>query len=128
MHLHALGPEKAAVSRRPLEHGHRVTYDCLHRWLNTPAAEGHLDSSETAPAATRDLRMATAARLSWESMSEASVQWCRYSGTSICGFSPISTRPAPSARPSVPATAAVCRGSGHSENRTRSHTEAAIRH
>jgi hypothetical protein len=52
MHLHALGPEKAAVSRRLLEHGHRVTYDCLHRWLNTLAAEGHLDPSETAPAAT----------------------------------------------------------------------------
>src|SRR5699024_10081250 len=137
MHLHALGPEKAAVSRRPLEHGHRVTYDCLHRWLNTLAAEGHLDSSETAPAATRDLRMATAtrdlrmataARLSWESMSEASVQWCQYSGTSICGFSPISTRPASSARPSVPATAAVCHGSGHSENWSRSDTKSAIRY
>lgn len=52
MHLHALGPEKAAVSRRLLEHGHRVTCDCLHRWLNTLAAEGRLDPSETAPAAT----------------------------------------------------------------------------
>ena len=52
MHLHALGPEKAAVSRRLLEHGHRVTYDRLHRWLNALAAEGHLDPAEAAPAAT----------------------------------------------------------------------------
>ncbi|WP_209324027.1 TetR/AcrR family transcriptional regulator [Brevibacterium renqingii] len=52
MHLHALGDEKRAVSRRLLEHGHRVTYDSLRRWLNLLAEEGHLDPAEAAPAAT----------------------------------------------------------------------------
>lgn len=52
MHLHALGAEKRAVSRRLLEHGHRVTYDSLHRWLNLLADEGHLDPTEVTPTAT----------------------------------------------------------------------------
>ena len=51
MHLHALGAEKRAVSRRLLEHGHRVTYDSLHRWLNLLAEEGHVDPAEVAPIA-----------------------------------------------------------------------------
>lgn len=52
MHLRALGPERRAVSRRLLEHGHEVTYGCLHRWLNTLADEGHLDPAEVAPSAS----------------------------------------------------------------------------
>lgn len=52
MHLHALGAEKRAVSRRLLEHGHRVTYDSLHRWLNLLAEEGHIDPAEVEPTAT----------------------------------------------------------------------------
>lgn len=52
IHLHALGAEKRAVSRHLLEHGHRVTYDSLHRWLNLLAGEGHIDSTEVAPTAT----------------------------------------------------------------------------
>lgn len=51
MHLRALGPERRAVSRRLLEHGHQVTYDSLHRWLNRLAEEGHIDPAETAPSA-----------------------------------------------------------------------------
>ncbi|WP_166821508.1 TetR/AcrR family transcriptional regulator [Brevibacterium limosum] len=51
MHLHALGAEKRAVSRRLLEHGHQVTYDSLHRWLNLLAEEGHVDPAEVAPIA-----------------------------------------------------------------------------
>jgi AcrR family transcriptional regulator len=52
MHLRALGPEQRAVSRRLLEHGHQVTYDSLHRWLNVFAEEGHLELAEVAPTAT----------------------------------------------------------------------------
>ncbi|UVI35694.1 TetR/AcrR family transcriptional regulator [Brevibacterium spongiae] len=52
MHLHALGPEKRAVSHRLLQHAHDVTYDALHRWLNQLAGEGRINSAEVKPAAT----------------------------------------------------------------------------
>ena len=52
MHLHALGPEKRAVSQRLLEYGHGITYDALHRWLRVLADEGHIDSRDVGPAAT----------------------------------------------------------------------------
>lgn len=50
MHISALGPERRAVTRRLIEYGHEVTYDCLSRWLGILADEGHLDPAEVAPA------------------------------------------------------------------------------
>lgn len=51
MHLRALGPESRAVSRRLLEHGHVVTYDSMHRWLDRLADEKHIAPDEVAPIA-----------------------------------------------------------------------------
>ncbi|GAA1862395.1 TetR/AcrR family transcriptional regulator [Brevibacterium marinum] len=51
MHLSALGPDRRDVSRRLLEYGHDVTYDCLHRWLGILAEEGHIDPAEAGPSA-----------------------------------------------------------------------------
>ncbi|WP_210603442.1 TetR/AcrR family transcriptional regulator [Brevibacterium oceani] len=51
MHLRALGPEPRAVSRRLLEHGHTVTYDSMHQWLNRLADEGHIAADEVDPIA-----------------------------------------------------------------------------
>lgn len=51
MHVQALGPDKNEVSLRLLQHGHQITYEALHRWLDVLAAEGHIDSSEVEPAA-----------------------------------------------------------------------------
>lgn len=52
MHISALGPEQRTRARRLIEHGHQVTYDCLHRWLGLLAEEGHIDPAEVPPSAT----------------------------------------------------------------------------
>ncbi|WP_413333311.1 TetR/AcrR family transcriptional regulator [Brevibacterium sp. GP-SGM9] len=50
IHLNALGPERREVPARLLDHAHDVTYDCLRRWLDILASEGHLDPAEVGPA------------------------------------------------------------------------------
>lgn len=52
MHLSALGPERREVSRRLLEYGHDLTYECLDHWLGILAKEGHISPAEVAPSST----------------------------------------------------------------------------